>query len=289
MEAPALAPLAKGDRLLSLPLYRPSISLSSSITIQTDGAAQLELVGWTDDGVPIVAVEFGRLLMMTVNKAGNSIQLKLDDQQTQLTFVDAESTAALEVTRILPPGKDPEAGPVPLSVDLYATSGSIRVKQGDVPLDSASATRRTLFGPGIEPTGEVPTWVTSEALSDFDRRAATTLEPLLPADQFITLILKELTGDRRREVPARWRSAAPPTWAISTLHRGLTEKDEKNLWPTYIEELRAGIARGPETAAAVRTAFDKQRGPDGAACIACCGVTHPTISRTAPRPSWSTG
>ena len=110
---PAMSPLAKGDRLLSLPLFRPAITLSSNLTIPADGAALFELVGWTDEGVPILTVEYGRLLMLTVGKPGNPLQMRVGEAEAQLTFVDAESTLAIEVRHVLPPGKDPEAGPSP--------------------------------------------------------------------------------------------------------------------------------------------------------------------------------
>ena len=71
-----MSPLAKGDRLLSLPSFRPTITLTSNVTIQADGPALLELVGWTDQAVPIVAIEFGRFLMMTVGKPGNLITIE---------------------------------------------------------------------------------------------------------------------------------------------------------------------------------------------------------------------
>ncbi|MEX2112171.1 MAG: hypothetical protein WD845_03250 [Pirellulales bacterium] len=263
---PPMAPLAKGDRLLSLPLYRPSIALSTSLSIQPDGAAELEFVGWTPEGVPIVSVSYGRLLMMTVGKAGNSIQLKLGEQVAEITFVDAESTVAIEVLRILPPGNDPTKGLAPLNVDIHATSGAARVRlDSDPPLDLQAPAQRALLGAGIAPPGETPAWVTSEVLSDPNRLAMQTVEGMLPPEQFVGLILKELSTHRRREVRALAIRSATYLNNFEPCINALSEKDEKNLWPTYIEELRASIARSPETATAVRNTFDKQRGADGEA------------------------
>lgn len=261
----AMAPLAKGDRLLSLPCFRPTIALGTNISIQPDGAALLELVGWTDEGVPIVAIEYGRLLMMTVGKAGNALQLNLDGQQDLVTFVDAESTLALEVRRVLPPGKDPREGLSPLVADVYATSGLIRLSQGDAPVELQAPEHRTLLGAASEPAGgEFPKWVTSEALSDVDRRAAAAVEPQLPPDRPVSLFLKEASSDKRREVRSLAIRASCYLGSFDACTAALNEKDEKNLWPTYIDELRSSVARSPDTAAKVRTALDKQRNADAA-------------------------
>jgi len=258
-----MAPLAKGDRLMSLPSFRPLISLSSGINLQLDGAAQIELVGWNNDGTPIVAVEFGRLLMMTVGKGDNSIQLKLDGHEPVLTFVDSDSDLALEARRILPPGADPLKESAPLAVDLYAKSGSIRVRDGDAPVDLQAPVHRALYGGGIEPPGAVPTWVNSEAMSDIERKAANTLEPLLPPDRLIGVILTEQAGARQREVRSLAIRSACYLNMFDPCVKALNEKDEKTLWPVYIEELRAAAARGPESAGLLRAALEKQSGADG--------------------------
>ena len=266
MRLPPMSPLATGDQLLTLPVYRPTIALSTSISIQTDGACKLQLVGWTPAGVPVLSVDYGRLLMMTVGKAGNSIQLLFGEIRTELTFVDAESTIALEVRRLLPVGNDPTVEPAPLNVDLYATSGSVRVRvDQDPPIDIQAPARRALIGEGIAAPGEVPTWVESEALSLFDRQATTALEPMLPPDQFVGLLLKELAGHRKRDVRSLAIRSATYLDDFDSCVEALNEKDEKNSWPAYIDALRAAVARSPETATRVRNTLDKIKGADGEA------------------------
>ena len=154
----SMATLSKGDRLLSLPLFRPVITTSTSITIQAEGPSQLELTGFTEEGTPILTVEYGRLLMATVGRPSNTLLLEVGDHQVQLTFADADANLALDVRRILPPGKDPEAGPAPLAVDLYATSGTIRVRDGEKQFDVQAPAHRALVSTGTSPAadGEFP-------------------------------------------------------------------------------------------------------------------------------------
>jgi len=263
----AKSPLAKGDRLLSLPLFRPTITLSNNITLSADGAALLELVGWTDQGVPIVSIEFGRFLMDTVGKAGNQLQLKLDDHQPLVTFVDSGSTLAIDVRRVLPPGKDPSSA-APLSAQVYATEGLIRIREGEAaPVELQAPSQRAILGEAIPelPDGEFPKWVTSESISDAERQATTKLEPQLLPDRPSSLILKELATSRLREVRSLAIRSGCYLGSFDACIAALNEKDEKALWPIYIEELRSAVARNPDTAGQVRSALEKQRAADAPA------------------------
>jgi len=260
----AMSSLAKGDRLLSLPLFRPAVTLSSGITIQADGASQFEMAGWTADQVPIVKVDFGRLLMLTAGKGNNSIVLDFGTQQALLTFVDPESMLALDVRRVLEPGSDPQAGLAPLVVDLYATSGLLRVQEDNASLEVESGTHRTLFAGTDQPATarEFPKWVSSEAVSDSDRTAMSLLEPLLLPNEPVTLVLKEHAQHRRREVRSLAIRSLAYLGDFDACIAALNEKDEKTFWPIYIDELRLAVARDPDAAARVREAFVKQRAPD---------------------------
>ena len=42
----------------------------------------------------------------------------------------------------------------------------------------------------------------------------------------------------------------------------LNDPKEKLSWPAYMEELRAAVTRSPESAAKIRSTFEKQRGTD---------------------------
>ncbi len=264
---PSMAPLAKGDRLMSLPLFRPMITLGSGATIRSDGAAAFELTGWTDKGVPIVNVEFGRLQIRSPGKDGNSVVFKLDDHEVEVTLVDADSTAALEVARALPPGQDPEAAkPAPLTAEIYVAAGLVRVQDGDAPNEMQAPAHKVLLGNRADrpADGEMPKWVSFESPSDVDRGAMATLEPLLVADRPLALSLGELSTHRRREVRALAIRSNAYLGNFEACIEALTDTDEKTLWPVYIEELRSAVARNPDMAAKVRSALEKKRAPDAA-------------------------
>lgn len=267
-----LSPLAQGDQFLSLPLFRPIITLSSNLTMQAEGAAKVEMVGWSDAQAPVLAIDYGRWRMATVGKADNSLVLKFGQQQIQITFVDADAELALDVHNVLPPGKDPENSPVELAVDVYAMSGAIRIREGDKTIDLAAPEHVALGTVSAAPAteGEFPKWVNAEALSDLERRSTATLEPLLLVDKPGDVTLKELADphgspDRRREVRSLAMRSLVHLGSYESCVEALNDPKEKLFWPVAMEELRAAIARSPEAAAAIRTTFEKQRSGDASA------------------------
>jgi hypothetical protein len=240
--------------------------------VQPEGGARFELVGWTETGVPIISIEYGRFLMMTIGRAGNGLQLQFsDDRAAEVTFVDAESTLALEARRVLPPGQDPTAQAAPLLIHLYVTSGLVRLGMGDAPLEIQAPARRALFAADDDGgDAEFPKWITPEALDDYDRLAATTIEPLMRFDDRpIELTLKELATHRRREVRSLAIGAACYLDSFDDLIKALNDSTAKSLWigpdAPYIVELRDAVARSPDSASKVRAALARHRAADAAA------------------------
>ncbi|MEX0677989.1 MAG: hypothetical protein WD063_12985 [Pirellulales bacterium] len=268
---PATAPLNKSDRLLSLPAFRPTLTLGSNVTIQADGPALFELVGWTDEEIPILAVEFGRLLMLTVGKADNSLQLKIDGHETLLTFVDAESTLAVEVGHELPAGKDPEGAAAPVWANVYATSGLIRLRAGDdAPVELQAPAQRSLVHLAEEQPADAkfPTWVTSEEQSDIDRLATGQVDRHLTIAKPAGLQLRELADPqktRRREVRSLAVRSLMYLDDFEPCVKAMNDENERLFWPQGMDELRAAVARGPKTAARVRAAFENERGAEAGA------------------------
>lgn len=269
-----MSPLEKGDRLLSLPLFRPTITLSSNITVQADGAASFELEGWTPEGVPILAIHYGRLLMLTVGKAGNPLVLKVDGQETLVTFVDASSSLAVEVRRDLPPGQDPEAAPSPLVANVIATDGPIRLRRdNDPPIEFQAPAAQRLVNTAVEPPaqGEFPGWVTRDERSARDEDAAEDVDGYLTPEKLAGLQLRELNDSqhklgRKREVRSLAIRCLAHLGEFEPSLAALNDEDLHSYWPTIVAELQSALARGPSTAAAVRVMLEKQRGSeDGAA------------------------
>ncbi len=276
---PAMAPLAKGDHLMAFPLFRPTITLGSGVTIRSDGAAAFDLTGWTDKGAPIVSVEFGRLQIRSPGKDGNSVVFKLGGHEVEVTLVDADSTAALDVARRVPPGQDPETGkPAPLTAEIYAAAGLVRVQDGDAPQEMQSPAHKVLLGnrADLPADGEMPKWVSFESPSDVDRGAMATLEPLLVADRPLALSLGELSTHRRREV----RAGDPQQCLLGQLrdlHRSPhRHRRKRRSGPSILRscdpQLLAIRTWQPRC---VRRLRKESARPTRPVCIACCGAIAP--------------
>jgi hypothetical protein len=267
MRLPAQAPLNKGQRLLSLPLFQPAISLSAGITIQADAPADFELVGWDDAGLPILAVQYGRMLMSTVGKAGNGLRLQIDGQEPVLTFVDSESTLAIEVRRDLPLGKNPESGAAPLTATIYAVSGMIRVaKQDGAPVELQAPAVMSLSGNAEQQPGasQFPQWVNQDQ-SKANDSAANEIQAYIAPDKPTAMQLRELLDPqnklyKKREVRTLAVRCLANLGDFEPSITALNDIDLGQYWHEVRHELQAAIARSPESAARVRAAFVKQRG-----------------------------
>ena len=241
---PYMAPLAKGEHYLSLPLFRPVVKLSTEISLQAEGAASFELAGLTDGGVPVVSIDYGRLIMLTIGKAGNTIEIAVGDRRAQLTFVSPELTLALEVRHVLAPGTDPEIAATPAAVNLYVTSGQIRVRDAETPVELEAPAQRIVFGSSEQPTsGDFPKWVTSEALPEIEHFAIGTIEPLLLVDRPVSLTLREVVPHRRREVRSLAIRSLCHLDSFEAAITALNDPAEKGDWSSYIEELRQPCAQ----------------------------------------------
>lgn len=261
---PPHAVLAAGDQVVSFPSYLPKFGLVNGVTIESVGPSMMTLEGLDQQGIPVVKVDFGRLRIMTVGKAGNQVHLRLGANDLVLTFIDAGSTAALEVVNQLPPGSDPEAGPRELAVDLYATSGEVAFGKTGTEEQLKAFNHVSLTANAEAPTAEgpLPEWTTRSLLSPLDEKAASALERELPADRPLSLSLKEAAQNRRSEVRALAIRAGAYLGDFEAFVSALNDPDQRASWADQVAALKAAVARDPRTASLVRQTLVQQRGAD---------------------------
>ena len=112
-------------------------------------------------------------------------------------------------------------------------------------------------------------------MKDLEQRARAVVVQSLQPGRSAELGLKELADHRRSEVARLARRCLGYLGNFDPVVAALNDPDQKAYWSDppggppssgYVEQLREAIARGPETAAAVREAMEKHFGPeDGAA------------------------
>ena len=181
-----------------------------------------------------------------------------------------ESIAALEVTRVHDPGQDPEKAISHALTRLYVARGAAVWEEGDKPPAQLTAPAELLLDSPVADTRskaekDVPKWITANTVNELDQRAAASVSQALAADRDASVGLMELAEARRKEI--RWLADRCLGYLgqFDPMTAALSDLDFSREWPDYIDQLKEAIARGPETAQAVRQSLEKQYGNDAPA------------------------
>jgi hypothetical protein len=263
---PSTPGLAAGDRLMSLTAFRPAINLIGDVTIQPVDASEFELLPPDETRIPGIGLDYGRLVLFTAGKPHNPIRIRMGDHQALLTFVDGESTLAIDARRLWIPGKDPMLAAGPFVADLFVTSGAVIWEEGGVRSEWRSPQHAVVDSQGVRLVDtELAKWTRGESPRGLELGAAETVEHELTGDQPVSLSVKELLSDRRREVRELGIRAAANVGEFEMLVKMLNDREEKLSWHLEIEALRTAMARNPATAKLIQGAFETRRGTtDGA-------------------------
>jgi hypothetical protein len=267
---PAQGSISSRRQLLALPTYRPTIAMTSGITLQLMGGTQLELLGTDSRGIAGLSIIYGRVVMRTVGKAGTQIRVQAGNQGGILTFPDADSAVAIAVLRHHTPGSDPEVQPDPVGIEAYATNGRVGYASldGGQPVVINSIGLLVLDGPAVRPPVSIerlPEWISAEPTGPLDRRASATMAQAMAAERPARLGLKELVDHRQREV--RWLAEQCLGYLgdYQLMVAALNNQEYRLAWSDYVDRLQEAVRRGPASAAAVREAMEKDFAQEGAA------------------------
>jgi hypothetical protein len=256
-------------RLLALPTYRPQVTLTVGVTLEILGGTALDLLANTPPDMPGVGIRYGRVVLMPLAKAGSRLRVMFGNRSGVLTFPDAESIAALEVRHIHRPGVNPEAGPLHVVADLYASAGSVMWEEmGDAPGAKPKTLRLTApqwvsFNAALtsEPatSKDLPAWITMERVGMLDHRASLSLAKELPTDRLARIGLLELNASRPQK-EMKWLALRCLGYVgqYRDMVAVLNDPAHRLEWLEYVDQLREAVARDAESAAAVREALEKQ-------------------------------
>jgi hypothetical protein len=264
------ATLKAGDRLLVLPTFRPTLTLTGGLTVQVLGETLVELVAPDKGGVPGLRLPYGRVVLMTAGDPNVPVHLWLGGQEGTATLVDAGTTLAAEVRRFLPAGSDPEKEAAYLAIDLYVPSGQIDWKQSENPdakkiPGPGRVTLGTPYPTAAADEAELPTWITSEKLMGLDEIGTDDLNRALDESNKrpVALTIRELAEHRKLELRYLAARSLALMGEFDPFVPAFNDLDQASGWPRQIESLQAALARSPKIAAMVRESFERQRGEDG--------------------------
>jgi hypothetical protein len=262
-------PLLAGDRFLSLPTYRPIISLGGEIRVQLVDNAMVVLPPVDPrQGLSGLTVDYGRMVVRPEGKTPARLHLQVGERSGVLTLVDGGSTLAIQAVRAANFKADPQQEPGPLVVDFFATSGKLIWQETHAAETVAmnAPARLTLSDQPAEPTAveRFPGWIAADDVSMLESRASTAMEPELKPNRSLALALQELAEHRLPEV--RWLAlrCLAAVGDFRLLVKALGNPEQKRSWPDYIDQLQAAIRRSPRSAAEVRTAMETLHGQEGA-------------------------
>ena len=260
-------PLNVGDQLIVLPTYRPQILLSSNVQLTLDGGTRLEL-GSMGDGTPQVILHYGRALVVPVGRAGARLGLVAGGTEGMITFSDAESGLAVQLQPFHTPGTDPESNAAHRRLTLITTSGRIDWNQAEgerIGINAGSQYVSLDDRPGVlTDGGQLPEWINSTTLSDIDKLASATLQPMLVQDRPISLTLSEIAEHRRIEVRSLAVRCLSYLDIFDNFVPALNDANQRSYWSAHFDAMQAALARSPATAVRVRQTLEKHRGGDAA-------------------------
>lgn len=174
------ATLTSQDRLLSLPNYRPPILMVGDVMVEMVDGTRVDLQPVDAQGVPGLAIDFGRVILRNQGKDKARMRIQMGERIGVITFGHADSAVALEVSRAGSHQADPETQPGPRVADLYVMTGRILWQEdaGREPVAVNAPVRLTLNDKPLEAIAvqQLPQWLSPEAVSQLDQRAAANLE-----------------------------------------------------------------------------------------------------------------
>jgi hypothetical protein len=255
------------EPLLVLPTYRPTITLSSGLTLQIPSETLLELKAPDARGVATAKVIYGRLVVLTAGTAGAQLGLDLSGFSGVVSFVDADATLGVEVIRHFPAGANPEVQPPDITANLYAARGKLEWTPTGGQAIALDAMQMLSLGPtnvGASPTtaAAMPKWIEPEQLRPLDVQASDYLSQSLQDNKLLPVALQEMVEHRKVEYKSLGAQCLALLDDFEPLVTAFNDPDQRPMWQMEIASVKAAIARGAGTAAKVHEAFVKQHGED---------------------------
>lgn len=254
--------LLDGDHLVSLPVYRPQLLLTTGVQVMLVGEASLRLKGLENGEVPELTVEYGRLLFASSGRPGATVQLNLAGQVGILRFADVDAEVAIEVHQFVPAGEDPLAAPANTVISISARKGKVVWKGGEEAETVIANGDRAQFlvnqPPVVDQVG-FPYWSNPPSAGGLDRSASEQLAGIVRLDRPVTLSLGELAESRRVEVRSLAARCLGVLGTYDALWNELSNDKQYSYWDEAVDGLRNAIARSPEEASGVRKSIEGLR------------------------------
>ncbi len=268
---PPGAPLAAGDKLLVLPTYRPTIALTSGLTLQLSSETMVELLAADSSGIPGLKLMFGRCVAMTTGQAGAQLRLELGPATGVVTFVDADATLGLDVRLFNPIGVDPEKTEPLTVVEIYDAQGQLEWTPAGGEAVKLTASQRLPIIPHPLDTQQagvpvaaasLPPWIEHETFTPPSIGSASPrlADELSDEKRSLLQVLREFGESQRLENRLLVAECLALIDQFDPMIDGLNDEHNKAYWGYLVATARNALARGPATAVKLRQAYEQRRG-----------------------------
>ncbi|MCE5303851.1 MAG: hypothetical protein LLF97_12195 [Planctomycetaceae bacterium] len=255
------------QRLVALPTYRVKLALASGVTLEILGGTRLELLPGREQDPPGIRVAFGRVVMSPLSRADTRVRVAFGNRIGVLTFSDVKAVAAIDVRRRVPPDSDPTSDSLPVTADLYISSGNVLWHESapetkDLTLKAPQWVEFDAGQTSAPAAKNPPNWIAAEPISPVDRRTAPVIaQPSSwQPDKSARVTLLELSSASRPQKEVRWLAMRCLAFIdqFQDMTMVLNDAAYRLDWSDYVDELRQAVARDGESARAVRRTLEKQ-------------------------------
>lgn len=235
---------------ISLPVYRPQITLSSGVQITAVGEGEFAFQRADEEGVLGLRATYGRYLLHTIGLANVRTNLDLAGIRGTLNLGAADADVAIEVVNYLPPGGDPALASKAI-VHLIALEGPVKFTSGGK--EYTIKPKNVLVLTADEEPQKVgpivpPDWIDPRKTSTLDRDASKIVEGAVPFDRSLILTLEEMRDHRRLDVRVQVARCLACLEKYDLIISHLDDEAYRAFWIRYLDTLRMQVARGGDTA-----------------------------------------
>jgi len=292
-----LGAVVVGDRLQSLPEFRPRISFPSGVQLDVSGGTQIGLKtaglvhaeGLTaiDAKTPDIEVVYGRVVLM--NTANETQQVRVvAGAYTADVRLPRNVPIGVEVARQYVPGADPRKIAAPVIATVVApAAGAVwtdRMGERSITEPVQWSISEGVALEAVPLAGRVPEWLDREpAGRRSDLLAVPILEaaitPLQPADD---QLLELFTDASRTEVKSFATRASLHVGMFVPFIETLRDSTQRASWRSHIDALRSAMSLSRESAEQVWLTLVAQRGDRAAVDLyeMLCGYSPQQVGAT---------
>jgi hypothetical protein len=301
------AAIVAGEKLLSLPEFRPKIALLSGVHLDLTGGTRIAVNNGLDATlqspdaktgdspakpasaeIPNIDVLYGRIVLTNGPANETRVRLKLGPN-TGEAQLGRNATLAIEVEPKYVPGHDPRQSPAPIECRLIAPFGGVVWKDsaGTKSMDKPSRLVVSVAG-ATDPVADSspPDWVEHEPIVQLSeqRDGAPMIEKALVSNAPVDTQLLELyqVAKQKRYVKSLIARSGMHLGLFVPVVDALRDPEQRSNWKTHIDSLRVAMATSADLANKAWQTLVDQRGRPAATDLyeMLCGYTPEQIGRT---------